>query len=106
MVALSRAADVLGDPAKRSRYDEDGGEGTDAADFSDDIKTSMEYWRSVFRQVTEEDIVSFEQTYRGSKDEEQDVLKAYTSAKGDMNRLRVVTHVLSSIRSRHVFCSS
>ncbi len=94
MVALSRAADVLGDPAKRARYDEDGEDGMDAADFSDDVQTSMDYWRSVFRQVTEEDIVSFEQTYRGSKDETQDVLKAYTSAKGDMNRLRAVNQAL------------
>jgi DnaJ family protein C protein 9 len=94
MVALSRAADVLGDPAKRARYDEDGEDGMDAADFSDDVQTSMDYWHSVFRQVTEEDIVSFEQTYRGSKDETQDVLKAYTSAKGDMNRLRAANQVL------------
>lgn len=39
-------------------------------------------------QVTDEDIESFEETYRGSEEEKRDVLQYYSRFKGDMDKAR------------------
>ena len=50
----------------------------------------MEYWRTLFPKLTEDDIVSYEQNYVNSKEETDDLVKAYISHKGDMKKIAQV----------------
>ena len=46
-----------------------------------------DYWRILFPKVTVEDIRSFEQKYKGSEEEEEDLKAAYLHHEGDMDRI-------------------
>ncbi|PIO56810.1 hypothetical protein TELCIR_21789, partial [Teladorsagia circumcincta] len=52
---------------------------------------SINLWRQVFKKVTVEDIKKFAAEYQGSDEEENDIIAAYNSWKGDM------TMIMSSI---------
>ncbi|KAK6010063.1 hypothetical protein OSTOST_24947 [Ostertagia ostertagi] len=52
---------------------------------------SINLWRQVFKKVTVEDIKKFAAQYQGSEEEENDIVAAYNSWKGDM------TMIMSSI---------
>lgn len=40
-----------------------------------------EYWRLLFKKITEEDIVQFEQKYKESEEEREDIKKLYEEYK-------------------------
>lgn len=55
-----------------------------------------EYWRLLFKKVTEEDIVEFEKKYKGSEEERTDIRKMYEEYK-------VCLNLLDTIRLQHTF---
>ncbi|KAI3935221.1 hypothetical protein MKW98_018410 [Papaver atlanticum] len=83
---LQKVISILGDEEKRALYDETGC--VDDADFAGDVAQNMqEYFRTVFKKVTEADIEEFEANYRGSESEIKDLKELYTKHKGNMNRV-------------------
>ncbi|GBF96928.1 hypothetical protein Rsub_09008 [Raphidocelis subcapitata] len=89
--ALQRIYAVLGDPQKRSMYDETGSlqdceelegfGGGGGGGFSELYRT----YASMFRKVDEEDIAAFAAKYRGSDEERADLLRRYTDCGGAMD---------------------
>lgn len=83
---LQKVYGVLGDEEKRKVYDETGR--TEDAELSgDSFKNLYEYYRGLYRKVTEDDVDAFFRTYRGSEEERQDVVKAYEKFQGDMSQV-------------------
>ena len=84
---LGKVYTVLGDEDKRNIYDESGaidGE-DDASIFNSNIKDWEQYWRSLFKKISKEDIDNFFATYKNSDEERKDLLKFYEKHKGDMD---------------------
>ena len=83
--ALGAVYKILSDKNARGLYDETG-EIDDEGD-ADINKDWSEYWRILFKQVTLDDIKKFEEKYRESKEEENDLKAAYLEAEGDMDTI-------------------
>ncbi|XP_042387934.1 chaperone protein dnaJ 6-like [Zingiber officinale] len=83
---LQKVVSILGDEEKRAIYDETGYTGDDAL-VGDVTETLQEYFRTMYKQVTEADIEDFEASYRGSESEKKDVKDLYVRFNGNMNRL-------------------
>ncbi len=85
---VGKAYEVLSDAKKRSRYDRTGY--TDfqsgGADGDDDFDWE-EYWRALYKQVSESDIDAFASEYRGSEEERADLKKAYVACEGNMDQM-------------------
>ncbi|KAK3418396.1 hypothetical protein EUGRSUZ_H04357 [Eucalyptus grandis] len=58
-----------------------------------------EYFRAIYKVVTEADIEEFEANYRGSDSEKNDLIDLYEKFKGNMNRC------LSDIKVFEIFCT-
>jgi curved DNA-binding protein CbpA len=70
---LAAAMEVLGDPKRRASYDA----GTAEDDEDDtDGPAAMDAARSLYKRVTEADIIAFEERYVGSAEERSDVRAA------------------------------
>lgn len=82
---IGKAYTILSDPTKRKRYDRTGNI-DDSFENLEDVDWK-EYFESLFKRVTEEDIENFAQKYRHSKEEEEDLKKAYNEYKGDMVKI-------------------
>jgi len=77
---------------KRVIYDETGIVDGEEMLFSKKTgKEWEEYWKLFFKKFTTEDIEAFENGYKNSKDEEQDIINTYKKLKGD------ITHILDYI---------
>jgi DnaJ family protein C protein 9 len=77
----------LSDERRRARYDNTG-RTDDSLDIDDDIFNWGDFYRTQFANaVTEDTIVSFTQDYKGSDEERDALLSAYTKYKGDMNKV-------------------
>ena len=77
---------MLGDAEKRKVYDETGR--VDDAELSGEKFNSLyEYYRGIYRKVTEEDIDDFFRTYRGGEEEAKDIVDAYVKFEGDMSKV-------------------
>ena len=78
---------MLGDAEKRRVYDETGrvddADGLGGEKFND----LYEYYRGIYRKVTEEDVDAFYRSYRGSEEETADVLAAHAKFEGDMRKV-------------------
>lgn len=83
---LQRVYGILSDPDKRAAYDKTGC-ADDAELASEEFRTLYEYYRSVYKEVTKQDVETFEKEYRGSDEERRDVLEYYTKYEGDMTRV-------------------
>ena len=83
---LQRVYGVLSDEQKRKVYDETG-RVDDAELGGEEFQNLYNYYRSVYKEVTTEDIEAFEKTYRGSEEEKKDVLECYERYEGDMTRV-------------------
>ncbi|XP_078581083.1 dnaJ homolog subfamily C member 9-like [Branchiostoma floridae x Branchiostoma japonicum] len=81
--ALSKVYSVLSDSGKRALYDESG-EVEDEVDVDQD-RDWVSYWRLLFPQVTLQAIKEFEQKYKGSEEELEDLKAAYLEHEGDMD---------------------
>ncbi|PIA50678.1 hypothetical protein AQUCO_01200121v1 [Aquilegia coerulea] len=83
---LQKVISILGDEEKRALYDETGC--VDDADLAGEVSQNLqEYFRTVFKKVTEADIEEFEANYRGSDSEKSDLKDLYKKCKGNMKRL-------------------
>ncbi|WKX97090.1 hypothetical protein Q1695_013048 [Nippostrongylus brasiliensis] len=81
---ITKAYQILADAEKRALYDETGV--VDEENVLGDEET-INVWRQVFKKVTIEDIKKFAEEYRGSEEEENDIVAAYNSWKGDVARI-------------------
>mmetsp|Transcript_35706 Transcript_35706/g.63666 ORF Transcript_35706/g.63666 Transcript_35706/m.63666 type:complete len:269 (-) Transcript_35706:153-959(-) len=81
---LQRVYAVLRDPERRKVYDQTGSledtEELSGGKFED----LYEYYRGMFKKVEEEDVIAFENEYRGSDEEAADLIRLYKKNKGDM----------------------
>lgn len=85
--ALQKAYTILGDPEKRKVYDSTGD--LEAADSltGEQFDSLYKYYREVYAKVSENDIAAFEESYRGSEEESNDLLAHYTKFRGNMNKV-------------------
>ncbi|XP_057845267.2 chaperone protein dnaJ 6 isoform X2 [Cryptomeria japonica] len=83
---LQKVMSILGDPEKRKLYDETGC--VDDQDLAGDaVQNLCDFLRTLYKEVTEQDILDFEAKYRGSEEEKKDLLDLYTKFKGKMDRV-------------------
>ncbi|XP_062167222.1 chaperone protein dnaJ 6-like [Alnus glutinosa] len=83
---LQKVISILGDEEKRAVYDQTGC--VDDADLAGEVVQNLhEYFRAMYKKVTEADIEEFEANYRGSDSEKKDLIDLYKKYKGNMNRL-------------------
>ncbi|CAG7890447.1 unnamed protein product, partial [Brassica rapa] len=83
---LQKVISILGDEEKRAVYDQTGS--VDDADLSGDVVDNLrDFFKAMYKKVTEEDIEEFEANYRGSESEKKDLIELYTKFKGKMSRL-------------------
>ncbi|XP_058744398.1 chaperone protein dnaJ 6-like [Vicia villosa] len=83
---LQNVISILGDEQKRAMYDQTGS--VEHADLAGDVAQNLhEYFRTMYKKVTEADIEEFEANYRGSDSEKSDLINLYKECKGNMNRL-------------------
>ncbi|CAG0914479.1 unnamed protein product, partial [Notodromas monacha] len=85
---LSKIMSVLSDKDKKAIYDETGvvsDDDDEGISWEDNDWTS--YWRLLFKPLTMKDIDEFFKTYRGSEEEQTDLIKCYVDAKGDWDVL-------------------
>jgi len=92
---VSAVYSLLSDDSRRGLYDECG-EVDDENDPLQQNKDWEEYWRILFPKISVKDIEEFEQKYKGSEEEKEDLKKAYLDAKGNMN-LILESVILASV---------
>ncbi|KAG5126617.1 hypothetical protein JHK82_027452 [Glycine max] len=82
---LQNVIAILGDEEKRAVYDQTGC--VDDAELAGDVVQNLkEYFRAMYKKVTEADIEEFEANYRGSDIEKNDLIDLYKKCHGNMNR--------------------
>lgn len=83
---LGRIHSILSDNDKRKIYDESGQFDEESVEVV--MRNWADYWRSLFKEITVEDINNYEKTYKGSETEIKDLKRAYT----DSEYVTVVNH--------------
>lgn len=83
--ALSVAHSILSDPEKRKLFDETGN--LDAEETSQDFEHWYEYFRNLFPKLTISKIEEFSAKYKGSSEEEDDVVTEYEKHGGDLKKI-------------------
>lgn len=84
---LQKVYEVLIDPKKREVYDRTGSL-EDAEDLvGESFDRLYEYYRTQYREVTEEDVRRFECKYRGSEEERSDLYEYYVKFRGRMDKV-------------------
>ncbi|PKU61363.1 chaperone protein dnaJ 6-like [Dendrobium catenatum] len=83
---LQKVMSVLGDEEKRAFYDHTDSVDDDAI-CGEGANNLQDFFRRMYREVTEADIEEFEASYRGSDSEKMDLKELYSKFKGNMNRL-------------------
>ncbi|WQF83824.1 Putative DnaJ domain, Chaperone J-domain superfamily [Colletotrichum destructivum] len=84
--SIAFAYAVLSDPARRKRYDSTGSTSESIVD-SEGFNWS-DFYREQFRDsISADAIEKFAKKYKGSDEEKDDVLLAYTEHKGDMDKI-------------------
>lgn len=81
---LSRMNEILSDKERRAVYDETG-EVDDESMPSD--RDWTEYWRVLYKKISEEDVRAFHEGYKGSEEEMEDLKAAYLASEGDMDKI-------------------
>ncbi|KAK0173342.1 hypothetical protein PV328_006557 [Microctonus aethiopoides] len=80
---LSFIHSILSDNDKRKIYDETGQYDEESEEVV--MRNWADYWRTLFKPITVEDINKYEKTYKGSETEIKDLKRAYMDSKGDMD---------------------
>ncbi|XP_012056740.1 PREDICTED: dnaJ homolog subfamily C member 9 [Atta cephalotes] len=80
---LGRIHSILSDSEKRKIYDESGQYDEESEEVV--MCNWADYWRSLFKEITVEDINNYEKNYKGSETEIKDLKRAYIDSKGDMD---------------------
>ncbi|KAE8591000.1 hypothetical protein XENTR_v10018273 [Xenopus tropicalis] len=81
---LGKVYAVLSDKEQRALYDEQGIVDEETDTLSQD-KNWEEYWRLLFKKITVEDIKAYEEKYKGSEEEKNDIISAYMDFEGNMD---------------------
>lgn len=84
---LGKIYSILSDEEKKKLYDECG-----LIDGEEELfgKSDMDwdaYWHTMFKKVTEEDIVNFFKEYKNSPQEREDLLNIYEKHKGNLTKI-------------------
>ncbi|XWS59187.1 hypothetical protein CRYUN_Cryun08bG0100300 [Craigia yunnanensis] len=83
---LQKVISILGDEEKRAVYDQTGC--VEDADLAGDVVQNLKnFFKAMYKKVTEADIEEFEANYRGSGSEKKDLIDLYKKCKGNMNKL-------------------
>jgi len=98
---VSAVYSLLSDDSRRGLYDECG-EVDDENDPLHQNKDWEEYWRILFPKISVKDIEEFEEKYKGSEEEREDLKKAYIDAKGDMDVI-LESVILASVEDEERF---
>mmetsp|Transcript_13495 Transcript_13495/g.20282 ORF Transcript_13495/g.20282 Transcript_13495/m.20282 type:complete len:246 (+) Transcript_13495:122-859(+) len=83
--ALSMVHSILSDESRRRSYDTSGD--IDGEEMCSDLGFWYHYFRDRFPQFSTADIDSFGAKYKGSEEEKQDILKAYTKYSGNFEHI-------------------
>ncbi|XP_076891113.1 chaperone protein dnaJ 6-like [Bidens hawaiensis] len=84
---LQKVVSILGDEEKRTLYDQTGCVDDDVDLAGDVVQNLKDFFRSMYKKVTEADIEEFEVSYRGSESEKTDLIDLYKKCKGHMSML-------------------
>lgn len=76
---LGRIHSILSDNEKRKIYDESGQYDEESEEVV--MRNWADYWRSLFKPITVEDINNYEKNYKGSETEIKDLKRAYIDSK-------------------------
>lgn len=76
---------ILSDEEKRKIYDDTGA--MDDDDLSEGINDWFDYCKRMFRKVTKNDLIEFENKYKGSEEEKRDLKRIYLETTGDMDQI-------------------
>ncbi|KAM8858934.1 dnaJ homolog subfamily C member 9 [Spinachia spinachia] len=83
---LGKLYAVLSDKEQRAVYDEQG-----AVDEESDVlrqdRSWEDHWRLLFPKITVQDILEFENKYKGSEEERKDVIQLYVQHEGNMDAI-------------------
>ena len=71
---------------RRKAYDQTGSLEDSEMLSGEQFENLYEYYRNIYKKVSEDDIEQVEEEYRGSDEEKQDLLKFYKQFKGDMEK--------------------
>lgn len=83
---LGRIYSTLSSKEKRSIYDQTGSiDDDDGGTFEDSDFDWLNYWRCIFKPLSQKNIQDYEKQYKGSEEETSDLKKAYVNGKGDMD---------------------
>eukprot|EP01041_Mallomonas_annulata_P011029 gene11029-23052_t len=83
--ALSAIHVILSDPEKRKLYDSNGE--LDGTELSDEARDWYDYFRTLFPKVTTTAIDDFSNSYKGSSEEREDILRTYDERGGDFHQI-------------------
>eukprot|EP01112_Ceratiomyxa_fruticulosa_P016854 TRINITY_DN5147_c0_g1_i1.p1 TRINITY_DN5147_c0_g1~~TRINITY_DN5147_c0_g1_i1.p1 ORF type:complete len:340 (+),score=113.41 TRINITY_DN5147_c0_g1_i1:263-1282(+) len=90
---LGKVYGILNDPEKRKIYDETGDASEEGLPLRGDINWDL-YWRALYQKVDMEDVKAFEQKYKNSEEEKNDIIKYYKQLDGDLKQ--IMDHVILS----------
>ncbi|XP_076758966.1 dnaJ homolog subfamily C member 9 [Xylocopa sonorina] len=80
---LGRIHSILSDNEKRKIYDQSGEYDEESEEVM--MRNWADYWKSLFKKISVEDINNYEKNYKGSEVEIKDLKRAYMDSKGDMD---------------------
>ncbi|XP_031829417.1 dnaJ homolog subfamily C member 9 isoform X2 [Nomia melanderi] len=80
---LGRIHSILSDNEKRKIYDQSGQYDEESEEVM--MQNWSDYWKSLFKKITVEDINNYEKNYKGSEIEIKDLKRAYMDSEGDMD---------------------
>ncbi|XP_076819191.1 dnaJ homolog subfamily C member 9-like [Clavelina lepadiformis] len=83
---LSKVSSILLDQDLRSIYDTDGEVGDTNSICRENIDDWTQYWKAMFN-ITVEDMKKFEESYKGSTKEAEDLKAIYLKCEGDMDKI-------------------
>lgn len=76
---------ILSDDEKRKIYDDTGA--LDDDDLAMGVNDWYDYCKKMFRKVTKNDLIEFENKYKGSDEEKNDLKRIYLEVGGDMDQI-------------------
>lgn len=79
----------MSDDEKKKLYDETGLVDGEYDMFKGDEQDWDDYFRNMFKKVTKNDIDDFFKSYKGSKEERDDLIKIYEKCSGDMESIMI-----------------
>lgn len=86
---LGKIYSILSDDVKKKLYDETGLVDGECDMFKGNQQDWDDYFRTMFKKVTKNDIDDFFKSYKGSKEERDDLIRIYEKCSGDMESIMI-----------------